>query len=380
MSSILNTELEDEIQSLEDERALSNEYFSELQAEFEAEKQALVARVEGLQNTAALNTTAKIELDSLQMKLEESEREKASLEEKFYSWREKYASLESDVARLQNELVSAAEEKRQFEEMWTAASEEGSMRNKELEIQVKEMREKLANVDEHEQMLTQVIEEKLQLEENKKLEVDSLQMVLEERTREKEQLEKNLETWREKYASLECDVTRLQDELASAVEEKRRFEERLSCVSDEDSEKTRELQIQVKQLEERLSHADEQEQMLTQVIEQKLLLEENLEHLKAELAQSKECYEVRSEEFKTEQEAKITQLTKELEHVKKQLQTASSEFGEKEVIQQKRDVDAKVVSSTVLTIFKCSFLMQIFLFLQPCSPFVKFKSEGIEKS
>ena len=137
MSSILNTELEDEIQSLEDERALSNEYFSELQAEFEAEKQALVARVEGLQNTAALNTTAKIELDSLQMKLEESEREKASLEEKFYSWREKYASLESDVARLQNELVSAAEEKRQFEEMWTAASEEGSMRNKELEIQVK---------------------------------------------------------------------------------------------------------------------------------------------------------------------------------------------------------------------------------------------------
>ena len=88
---ILNTELEGEIQSLEDERTLSNEYLSELQAEFEsvqAEKQALAARVEGLENTGALDTAAKIELGSLQMKLEESEREKARLEENLDSWRE----------------------------------------------------------------------------------------------------------------------------------------------------------------------------------------------------------------------------------------------------------------------------------------------------
>jgi len=88
---ILNTELEGEIQSLEDECTLSDEYLSELQAEFEsvqAEKQALAARVEGLENKGAYYTAAKIELNSLQMKPEESKREKARLEENLDSWRE----------------------------------------------------------------------------------------------------------------------------------------------------------------------------------------------------------------------------------------------------------------------------------------------------
>jgi len=120
------------------------------------------------------------------------------------------------------------DDKRQFEERLTVATEEGSLRAKELEIQVRELKERLSNVNEQERMMTLVIEEKLQLEENKKLEIDSLQMVLEERTQEKERLEENLETWRQKYASLESDVTRLQNELIFAVEEKRKFEEKLN--------------------------------------------------------------------------------------------------------------------------------------------------------
>ena len=154
-------------------------------------------------------------------------------------------------------------------------------------------------------------------------------------------------------------MTRLQNELTSAVEEKRRFEERLSCANDEDSERTRELEVQVKQLMERLSNVEEKEQMLTQAIEQKLQLEENVEHLKAELVQSKENYETRSEEFRTEKETEMAQLTKELELVKENLQTSSCEFDGIDVMQQKRDVDAKVVSYsafTVLLVFVHKFL------------------------
>lgn len=360
----LYTELEDEIQALENERTLSNEYLSELQAEFDsvqAEKQALSARVEGLENTGALNTAAKMKVDSLQMKLEECEREKGRLQENLESWREKYVSLESDVAQLQTELASAAEEKRKFEERLSVASEEASVRTKELEIQVKQLEERLSIVDEQERMLTQVIEEKLQLEENKKLEVDSLQIVLEERTQEKKRLEENLESWRQKYDSLESDVTRLQNELASAAEEKLQVEEKLSCGSGEAPVRTKDFEIQVNHLEERLCNADEQEQMLTQIIEQKLQLEENVEHLKAELVQGKENYEARLEEFRTEKETEITQLTKELEHVKEQFKTASCKFEEKDVIEQKR-VDAKVVK--FYCVF-CSFLMHRFLALFP---------------
>ena len=133
---------------------MSNEYLSELQAEFDsvqAEKQALVSRVEGLENTGAFNTAATMERDSLQMGLEESEREKQQLQENLISWKEKYVTLEEEVMRLQQELACAADEKNA---------------------------EALVNAA--------------------KIEIDSLQMALEESGLEKQQLKESLESWKEK--------------------------------------------------------------------------------------------------------------------------------------------------------------------------------------
>lgn len=112
--SIFIAELEDEIRSLQDERTLSNDYISELQSEFDsvkAEKQALDARVEGLENTTFLSATAKRDLDSLQIKLEENITEKNLLKESLESWKEKYARLQEEVTQLQDELACAQERK-----------------------------------------------------------------------------------------------------------------------------------------------------------------------------------------------------------------------------------------------------------------------------
>ena len=148
------TELEDQVQSLENERTLSNEYLSELQAEYDsvqAEKEALAARVEGLENTGVFNQAAKMELDSLQMKLEESMEEKEKLQGNLEFWKEKYSTLESEVAGLQNELARAA---------------------------AKDNTEALISAT--------------------KTEIDSLHMVLEESMKEKQQLQENLASWKEK--------------------------------------------------------------------------------------------------------------------------------------------------------------------------------------
>ena len=270
--------MEGEVQSLENELTLSNEYLTDQQAEFDsvqAEKQALVARVEGLENTGTFNTAAKMEVDSLQMALEESTQEKERLQENLELWKEKYSSLESEVTRLQNEMAYAAQEKLQFEEVLSSCKEEASGKVRVLEVQVKEMEERLYSVDEQERMLTEVIEQKLQLEESKKVEVASLQMTFDEIAKEKERLEETLEACKDKCACLETNVARLENDAASAAEEKLRFEEKLSCAGEEASEQIKKLEGQLKEMEERLTSVNKQEGMLTELIEQKLQLEEN---------------------------------------------------------------------------------------------------------
>ena len=116
----------------------------------QAEKQALAARVEGLENTGAFNMAAKEELDSLQMKFEENVREKDRLQENLEMWKEKYACLEGEVTRLQNELSCA--ETKSTETLVAAA----------------------------------------------RTEVDSLTMALEESMKENQQLQENLESWKER--------------------------------------------------------------------------------------------------------------------------------------------------------------------------------------
>ena len=153
IETFLPTELEGQVQSLENERTLSNDYLSELQMEYDsvqAEKQALAARVEGLENTGAFNMAAKEELDSLQMKLEENVREKDQLQENLELWKEKYAGLEGEVTRLQNEL--SCTETKSTETLVAAA----------------------------------------------RTEVDSLAMALEESMKEKQQLQEHLESWKER--------------------------------------------------------------------------------------------------------------------------------------------------------------------------------------
>ena len=142
------------MQSLENERTLSNEYLSELQAEYESaqvEKQALIARVEGLENAGTFNTAATVERESLQMALEESARDKQQLQSSLEIWQEKYTSLEQEMTLLQSELAGAADCK-DGEAVLNAA----------------------------------------------KAEVESLQNAIGESERAKQQLHENLDSWKEK--------------------------------------------------------------------------------------------------------------------------------------------------------------------------------------
>lgn len=142
------------MQSLENERTLSNEYLSELQAEYESaqvEKQALVARVEGLENAGTFNTAVTVERESRQMALEESARDKQQLQSSLEIWQEKYTSLEQEMTRLQSELAGAADCK-DGEAVLNAA----------------------------------------------KAEVESLQNAIGESERAKQQLHENLDSWKEK--------------------------------------------------------------------------------------------------------------------------------------------------------------------------------------
>ena len=92
----------------------------------------------------------------------------------------------------------------------------------------------------------------------------------------------------------------------------------MACVRDDAASKTKELEDEVNRLKEKLCSADEQERMVTDIIEQKLELEETIENLKAENTQSKELSEEKSsiaaklEQFKVEKETEIENLTVEL--------------------------------------------------------------------
>ncbi|PFX18858.1 Centromere-associated protein E [Stylophora pistillata] len=238
----------------------------ELQAEFDsvqAEKESLAARVEGLENAGTFNTAAQMNADSLQMALDEGVQERDRLCENLKEWQKKCTCRESDVARLQGKITNAGQEGEQY-----SCQQEASERIRQLELQVKEMGERLSGVKEQERRLTEAIEEKVQLEESKKLEVACLEEALDEMTKEKGRLDETLQLWKDKCAILETIV-------ALSKEEKPSLEEKMASAREEASVKIKKLEEQVKEMEDRLKSVDGQEGMLTEVIEQKLQLEEN---------------------------------------------------------------------------------------------------------
>lgn len=120
------------------------------------------------------------------------------------------------------------------------------------------------------------------------------------------------------------------------------------CVREDAAVKTKELEDEVSQLKVKLSSADEQERMLTDIIEQKLELEETIEVLKAENVQNKELseekcsIEVRFEQFKVEKETEIENLMAELTCLQQQLKERSNGVDEKDailaqVVEEKRE-------------------------------------------
>ena len=114
-------------------------------------------------------------------------------------------------------------------------------------------------------------------------------------------------------------MEKLQKELTIAAAEKIQLEEKVTFAKQETSEKTKELEGQLEQIAERISRADEQEQMLTDVIEQKLHLEEHVEFLKAqqekEMSEQKLIIEARFEQLTTEKDNEIGKLLTEIENV-----------------------------------------------------------------
>ncbi|XP_022801236.1 kinesin-like protein KIN-7I [Stylophora pistillata] len=246
---------------------------------------------EAIEEKVQLEESKKLEVACLEEALDEMTKEKGRLDETLQLWKDKCAILETIVAL-------SKEEKPSLEEKMASAREEASVKIKKLEEQVKEMEDRLKSVDGQEGMLTEVIEQKLQLEENHKVEVTSLKKTLaslegalDEVTKEKGRLDEALQQWKDKCASLETNE-------ALSKEEKLCLEEKMAFVGEEASEKIRKLEEQVKEMEERLANVDEQEGMLTEVIEQKLQLEENhkvevtsLKKALEEIAQEKESIE-----------------------------------------------------------------------------------------
>ena len=79
---------------------------TELQAEYEgaqSQNQALSARLEGLENTLACNTSVKTELDSMQLALDENSREREQLHAEVETWKQKHDALELEINRLRSE-------------------------------------------------------------------------------------------------------------------------------------------------------------------------------------------------------------------------------------------------------------------------------------
>ena len=154
-----------------------------------------------------------------------------------------------------------------------------------------------------------------------------------------------------RFARLEKDVEKLQKELTLAAAEKIQLEEKVTFAKQETSEKTKELEGQLEQMAERISRADEQEQMLTDVIEQKLHLEEHVEFLKAqqekEMSEQKLIIEARFEQLTTEKDNEIGKLLTQIENVQQLLTEKSRGVEEKEamltqVVEEKRIVEERL--------------------------------------
>ena len=154
-----------------------------------------------------------------------------------------------------------------------------------------------------------------------------------------------------RFARLEKDVEKLQKELTLAAAEKIQLEEKVTFAKQQTSEKTKELESQIEQMAERISRADEQEQMLTDVIEQKLHLEEHVELLKAqqekEMSEQKLIIEARFEQLTTEKDNEIGKLLTEIENVQQLLTEKSRGVEEKEamltqVFEEKRIVEERL--------------------------------------
>lgn len=131
--------------------------------------------------------------------------------------------------------------------------------------------------------------------------------------------------------------------------EKVQLEEKMACVMTKASGNTKELEDEMKELRQRLSSAHEQERMLSDVIEQKLQLEETIETLKAEMEQNKDTsndkgsIETRYEQLGVEKEIEIKKIMEDLNQLQQELKEKSDEVEEKDalvaqVIEQKRKV------------------------------------------
>ena len=146
-------------------------------------------------------------------------------------------------------------------------------------------------------------------------------------------------------------MEKFQKELTLAAAEKIQLEEKVTFAKQETSEKTKELEGQIEQMAERISRADEQEQMLTDVIEQKLHLEEHVELLKAqqekEMSEEKLIIEARFEQLTFEKDNEIGKLLTEIENVQQLLTETSRGVEEKEamlaqVFEEKRIVEERL--------------------------------------
>ena len=253
--------------------------------------------------------------DSLQMALEESERERNRLHQDLKELQKVCTSLESDVARLQDKIANARQEDIQSEEEKSFCQQEASEKIRQLELQIKEMEERLSGVNEQEERLTETIDEKVQLEESKKLEISCLEEALDEMTKVKGQLEQSLQMWKDKCASLETNA-------ALCEKEKFCLEEKMMFAKEEASEKIKKLEEQVKEMVERIASVDEQEGMLTEVIEQKSQLVESHEQeetspkmAQGEISEEKESLEPWKERCST-LESDMTGLQDEMACVK----------------------------------------------------------------
>ena len=203
----------------------------------------------------------------------------------------RFARLEKDVEKLQKELTLAAAEKIQLEEKVTFAKQETSEKTKELEGQLEQMAERISRADEQEQMLTDVIEQKLHLEEHVELlkaqqekEMSEQKLIIEARF---EQLTTEKDNEIGKLLTEIENVQQLLTEKSRGVEEEKltieaRFEQLTTEKDNEIGKLLTEIENVQQLLTEKSRGVEEKEAMLTQVFEEKRIVEERLNILKAE--------------------------------------------------------------------------------------------------